>query len=960
MQIRSHFLPILAGIFLCGGCGQPDPSFEHQRLESELQAVLDGVRSELDLPGATAAVILPDGRSIALASGYDDLELEIRMRPESRLLAGSIGKTFVAAAVLDLAREGVLGIDDPLSRWLGDEEWFSRLPNAQAITLRMLLTHSSGVPDHIDDPRFAQRIAASFTGPDADPDAHLSPRELIEYVLDADPLHSPGNGYEYSDAGYILLGLVIERAAGQRFYDFVEERFLKPLNLHRTNPSDRRDLPGLAAGYTSPNNTFGLDDRKAAEIGLLIFNPATEWTGGGFVSNSQDLARWARELYEGRAMEGDYLEDLLAGVPTNDAQVEYGLGVFVQSTELGPRYGHGGWMFGYISGMDYYPRYGFALAAQVNTSSGDRFRIRDGVLNPLAEAVASHLEERGETAAVSESDATITTAIFSYEQLHQPVLGKSGMVVTQNHLASQVGADILRRGGNAIDAAVATGFALAVVLPRAGNIGGGGFMTLWLAEEERALVVDYREVAPLLATPEDFVDASGNPDEELKRKGAKSVAVPGSVAGFAMAHEKYGSLPWAELLEPAIALAEEGFTVTPFLADTLAAYADWLPQDAATAKVFYPGGLPMGVGDTLVQEDLAGTLRRIRDQGKDGFYKGRVANLIVAEMEAGGGLITHDDLASYQAVVRDAVHGNYRGYDIYSVAPPSAGGVVLVQMLNILEGFPLSEMGAGGAESIHVMAEAMKRAYADRSRHIADPAFAYVPAEGLTSKAYARTLAAEIDPEGRATTAQEISPGDPARYESPDTTHYSIADAQGNLVSNTYTLNYSFGSGLTVDGTGILLNNEMDDFVLDTSVANSYGLLAPESSRVEGGKRPVSSMTPTIVIRDGEPYLAVGTPGGSHITTAVLQTIVNVVDHGLNIAEAIHRPRFHHQWRPDLLQLETGFSPDTIALLRSREHNIDLLEWASCSVQAVMIENGLFFGGADPRRPDALAIGVND
>ena len=960
LRISGLFLPLSAAVLLCVGCGVPAPPVDHEDLETELQAVLDGVRRDLELPGVTAAVVLPGGGVIALASGYDDLERRIEMRPESRLLAGSIGKTFVAAAVLDLANNGVLALDDPLSRWLGHEDWFSRLPNAEAITLRMLLTHSSGIPDHVYDPLFAQRLAASFTGSQADPDMQLSPPELIEYVLDDEPLRSAGDGYAYSDTGYILLGLVIERAAGRRFYDYVEERFVGPLDLRRTSPSDRRDLQDLAAGYVGPNDPFGVGERKVAEGGLLIFNPASEWTGGGFVSTSQDLAHWARELYEGRALDGDYLEELLAGVPTDDGRSEYGLGVSIDTTALGPRYGHGGVMIGYNSRMDYYPRYGFALAAQVNTIRGDRAQVRDAVLDPLAETVARHLDGGGETARVFASSTTRDTPIFSYEQLHQPVLGQNGMVVAQNHLASAVGADILRRGGNAMDAAVATGFALAVTLPRAGNLGGGGFMTVWLAEEQRAVVIDYRETAPLLATPDDFLDENGMPDEDLKRRGAKSVAVPGSVAGFELVHERYGSLPWADLLEPAVALAAEGFTVTPYLADTLIPYTDWLTEDAATAQVLYPGGQPLAVGDTLVQADLAETLRRIRDQGKDGFYQGEVADRIVAEMVAGNGLITHEDLAEYRAVVRDAVHGNYRGHDIYSVAPPSAGGVTLIQMLNLLERFPLSEMGSGGARSIHVMTEAMKLAYADRSRHVADPAFVHVPVNGLTSKSYADALADGIDPEGRARTADEINPGDPLPYEGPDTTHFSIADAHGNLVSNTYTLNYSFGSGLIADGTGVLLNNQMDDFVLDTTVPNSYGLLGPESSRVQGGKRPVSSMTPTVVIRDGDPYLALGTPGGSHITTAVLQILVNVIDHDLNIAEAIHRPRFHHQWRPDTLLLEQGFSPDTIGILESRGHIVEILDWASCSVQAVMLDGGLFFGGADPRRPDARAVGVNN
>ena len=537
-------------------------------------------------------------------------------------------------------------------------------------------------------------------------------------------------------------------------------------------------------------------------------------------------------------------------------------------------------------------------------------------------------------------------------------MGKAGMVVTQNGLATEVGVEILERGGNAIDAAVAVGFALAVALPRAGNIGGGGFMTAYLAGDDRATVIDYREVAPANATRETFLDEDGKANPDLARFGHLAVAVPGSVAGFALAHERYGSLPWATLLDPAIRLAEEGFPVTPFLADALLRYEDWLQEDPATAAVFYPEGRPLGVGDILVQEDLAWTLRQIREAGADGFYDGAVAEKIVAEMERGNGLITHEDLANYRALETEPVKGNYRGYDIVSVSPPSSGGIHLVQMLNVLEEYPLPAMGYGGVDSIHVMAETMKLSYADRSKHIADPNFVDVPVGGLTSKAYADELRARIDPR-RARPSEEIRPGDPLPYESSDTTHFSIADAMGNVVANTYTLNYSFGTGLMVDGAGILLNNEMDDFALEPGLPDSYGLLAAQTSFVEGGKRPVSSMSPTIVFQGGKPFLVVGTPGGSHIITAVLQTIVNVVDHGLNIAEAIHRPRFHHQWQPDRLQMEAGFSPDTVELLTGRGHEVELLDWASCSVQAIMLKNDLFFGAADPRRPDARAGGVN-
>lgn len=549
--------------------------------------------------------------------------------------------------------------------------------------------------------------------------------------------------------------------------------------------------------------------------------------------------------------------------------------------------------------------------------------------------------------------------IFNYASIHQPVIGKKGMVVTQNHYATRVGAGILDKGGNAVDAAVAVGLALAVTLPRAGNLGGGGFMVIHLAGEKRNIVIDYRETAPARSHQNMFKNKSGGVNNDLAWYSHLSSGVPGTVAGMAHALEKYGTMPWAEVIEPAIGLAEQGFPVTYNMADALKNNRQRLIKHPATREAFFkPGAKHYLAGETLRQPDLAWSLRSLRNGGPDAFYKGEIANKIVSEMERGGGIISRQDLANYRIKEREPVKGTYRGYEIVSVSPPSSGGTHLVQMLNILEHFPLGNMGRASADTIHVMVEAMKFAYRDRSQHMGDSDFSVVPYAALTSKSYAAELVKGIS-QRRTRPSNEIRPGQLPGYESPDTTHFSVMDAEGNAVSNTYTLNFSFGSGITVTGAGFLLNNEMDDFAKKPGTPDAYGLVTGEANSIVPGKRPLSSMSPTIILHEGKPFLVVGTPGGSHMINDVLQTIINVIDHDLNIAEAVHQPRFHHQWLPDRLDMEPGFSPDTLRLLEDRGHNIRQMNWASGSVQAIVFKDGLYFGGADPRRADALAIGIH-
>jgi gamma-glutamyltranspeptidase/glutathione hydrolase len=546
--------------------------------------------------------------------------------------------------------------------------------------------------------------------------------------------------------------------------------------------------------------------------------------------------------------------------------------------------------------------------------------------------------------------------IYSERDLVHPVHGRSGMVATQEATATRIGLEVLRDGGNAVDAAATVAFALAVTLPRAGNLGGGGFMVVHDAASGETVAIDYRERSGGDAFRDMFLDEKGAADPEKSRFSGLAIGVPGTVAGIALALERYGTIGLAEALEPAIGLAEQGIPVTPDLVLSLNAARERLQKWPSSAEIFYKdGGASYEPGEILVQSDLAASLRLLAEQGPEAFYGGPIGERIVAEVRRAGGHLTIDDFRGYEAVVREPVQGDYRGYRILSMPPPSSGGVHIVQILNILEGFPIGFLGAGGADTIHLMAEAMKLAYADRSEYLGDPDFVDVPVAALTSEAYAEHLRGLID-RNRARPAAAIAPGDPTPYESAETTHFSIVDAAGNAVANTYTINFSYGAGLVAEGTGILLNNELDDFSAKPGVPNAYGLIGGDANAVEPDKRPLSSMAPTIVLKDGRPFLVTGSPGGSRIITTTLQIIMNVIDHGMNVAEATYAPRVHHQWLPDELRIEEGLSPDTIRLLAQKGHAVAVQD-AMGSTESIMVSEQGLFGSSDPRTPGALTLG---
>ena len=547
-------------------------------------------------------------------------------------------------------------------------------------------------------------------------------------------------------------------------------------------------------------------------------------------------------------------------------------------------------------------------------------------------------------------------AILEGERFH-PVQGSQGMVATSHTLATEVALKVLKDGGNAIDAAVTAGFALAVTQPRSGNIGGGGFLVYSPGNGDAPEAIDYRETAPAAATETMFQDQDGNVVSERSRFSHKAAGVPGTVAGLALALERHGTLSLSQALAPAIRLAREGFVVPHRFTEGLEQARDRLERWPATRTTFYKkdGSAPQP-GEVFRQPELADTLQRIAEQGVKGFYEGETAQLIVAEMRRGEGLITLEDLRNYEPAVRQPVHGTYRGFDIYSMSPPSSGGTHIVQILNILEDYPIGDWGHNSANTIHHMAEAMKLAYADRSEYLGDTDFVAVPLQGLTSKGYADQLRASIKAD-KARPASEIAPGKPGPRESPETTHFSVVDRWGNAVSNTYTINFSYGSGITVAGAGFLLNNEMDDFSAKPGVPNAYGLIGGEANKVEPGKRMLSSMSPTIVRKDNRNFLVTGSPGGSRIITTTLQVIMNVIDHNMNIQTAVSAPRIHHQWLPDEIRVEQGISPDTLDLLRARGHTINTGS-AMGAIQSILIgEDGTLYGGADPRRSTSSAMG---
>ena len=553
-------------------------------------------------------------------------------------------------------------------------------------------------------------------------------------------------------------------------------------------------------------------------------------------------------------------------------------------------------------------------------------------------------------------------AILDPSARFHPVVSASGMVVSQELLASQVGAEILARGGNAVDAAVATGFALAVTLPRAGNLGGGGFMLIHLAEENKTIAIDYREMAPAAAFTEMFLDAEGDVDNVKARYSTQSSGVPGTVAGLIHALETYGTMSLKQVLRPAIKLAREGIAVNVDLSSSLLERQSRLQNNAASKAYFYKAdGSAYQLGETLAQKDLASTLSRIAKDGRSGFYQGKTADLIVAEMQRSGGLISRQDLANYQVVERTPICGDYRDNRVCAMPPPSSGGVHMLQMLNILEGWDLTSLGHNSAAYLHRLVESMRRAYADRSQYLGDPDFFPVPVAELTDKKYAARLRGEIDLQ-RASRSQDIRPGLKAASESIETTHFSVWDQSGNVVSNTYTLNFSYGSGISVAGAGFLLNNEMDDFSAKPGSPNGYGLVGGIANAIQPGKRPLSSMTPTIVFdASGMPILATGSPGGSTIITIVMQMVLNVIDFDMNVAEATAAARIHHQWLPDSVFYEAGISPDTLQLMREMGHQISDKTRVLGATQSIQrVSGGYDAGASHPSGTAAILSGTAD
>ena len=550
------------------------------------------------------------------------------------------------------------------------------------------------------------------------------------------------------------------------------------------------------------------------------------------------------------------------------------------------------------------------------------------------------------------------TGVIHYDlddTIHHPVHALHGMVSSASALATDVGVDVLRRGGNAVDAAVAVGFALAVTLPNSGNIGGGGFMVLHDGRTGKDTAIDFRETAPAAATRDMYLDANGHAIVDKSLFTPAAIGVPGTVAGLTYALDHYGTMKRATLVAPAVALARHGFPVGETLAGVFAAESEHLGAWAGTRKVFFRDGRVPRAGDILRNPDLARSLELIGRDGARAFYDGPIGAAIVAEARAHGGLITAADLKNYKAVERTAVRGTYRGYEIVSMPPPSSGGVHIVQILNILSNFPLREWGHNSARTIHVMAEAERRAYADRSEYLGDPDFVKVPVSGLTSPAYGRELAGQIDL-AHATPSARIRPGRPQPYESDQTTQFTVADDKGGVVSVTYTLNTNFGSGIVATGTGIVLNNEMDDFSVKPGVPNAYGLVGGDANAVGPLRRPLSSMSPTLVLKDGKPWVDTGSPGGARIITTTLQVLVDMIDFGMNPAEAGSAVRFHDQWLPDELRIERGLSPDTIALLVGMGHHV-VERQAMGDTQTIEITPTGFYGYADQRDPNGAARG---
>jgi len=532
------------------------------------------------------------------------------------------------------------------------------------------------------------------------------------------------------------------------------------------------------------------------------------------------------------------------------------------------------------------------------------------------------------------------------------------MVVSKEAHATRIGVRILREGGNAVDAAVAVAFALSVTSPRSAALGGGGFMLVYLAARKKVVAIDYRETAPLATTKDIFLGPNGLPDKRKSRDSAFSIGTPGDVAGLVYAEKRYGSgrFTLAQLVAPAVRLAREGVPVADDLDDSLRKSSKRLARFASSRKIFFAHGRPLHAGEILRQPALARTLEAIGREGASAFYRGPIAAKIVAAVEAAGGDLTRRDLASYHVVERRPLRGRYRGYDIVSMPPPSSGGIAIIEILNILEGYKLAGLGVDSAASIHLMAEAMKLAFADRARYLGDPDFVSIPVAGLISKAYAARLRKQIWP-SRARPALDIRAGVPTPHESDQTTHFSIVDAQGNAVANTFTLNLSFGVGLVASGTGVLMNDELDDFAAAPGASNVYGLIGGAKNTPAPRRRPVSSMSPTMVFKDGRLRLVTGSPGGPRIISTIVEILSDIIDHGYNVAEANDAPRFHDQWLPDILDVERGVSRDTIALLRAMGYNVRIQPGWGAAATIARRGDGLLTGAADPRQRGTLAAG---
>jgi gamma-glutamyltranspeptidase/glutathione hydrolase len=547
--------------------------------------------------------------------------------------------------------------------------------------------------------------------------------------------------------------------------------------------------------------------------------------------------------------------------------------------------------------------------------------------------------------------------IIDFKERFLPTVAKNGMVVGPEERAAEIGISIMQQGGNVVDAAVATGFALAVTYPRAGNLGGGGFMLIHLAETDEQVFIDYRETAPAAATRDMFLGEDGKEDFMREYFSLQASGVPGTVAGLLHALEKYGTMSRQQVLAPAIALAEEGIKVSFALNYELASRSARLRGNPESLRLFFkPDGSPLEIGDTWRQPDLAWTLKQISKNGADAFYNGAIAEKIVAVMKADNGLISAQDLADYKVIERVPIRGTFRDFEVVSAPPPSSGGVHIVQILNMLEKDDLAALGHNSAAYLHLLTETMKLAYADRSEYLADPDFAEVPVAALTNKQYSARQRKLIAP-NRATPSADIAPAQAMLPESKDTTHYSVADHMGNMVSNTYTLNASFGSAIAVPGTGMLLNNEMGDFTSLPGRPNMFGLVQGDRNAIEGGKRPLSSMSPTIVFKNGEPWLATGSPGGSRIITTVLQTVLNAMAFDMNVATAGISSRIHHQWMPDEILAEEGVSPDTVNLLEQMGHTVLLGGRTIGRTQSIMIVDGQLLGATDTRRPQGWVAG---